>query len=79
MGDDGARNGDPAAHTSGELGRKFIDGVLEFNETKSFADAGVDLLFADVPLFHQAVGYVVAHGKRIEQRAFLENHSDLTP
>ena len=75
MGDDGAGDGDAAAHSSGEFGRDLIDGVFEGDELERFDDAAVDLLLGDV-IFVKAVGDVVTDGEGVEEGRLLEDHAD---
>src|SRR5215470_18208086 len=71
----GACDSDAAAHASGKLGRESVERVFKFDEAECLDDALLDLLVWQV-FFHQAVADVVADGKRVEERAFLENDAD---
>ena len=75
FGDDGAGDGDAAAHASGELGGELVDGVGELDELEDLFDAGAGLRFGDVVLV-EAVGYVVFDRERIEEGGLLEDHAD---
>jgi len=75
MGDDGAGDGDAAAHSSGEFGGDFIDGVFEGDELERFDDAAVNLLLGDA-VFVEAVGDVVTDGEGVEESRLLEDHAD---
>ena len=75
FGDDGAGDGDAAAHASGELGGEFVDGLTEFDEVEDLFDAGAGFRFGDV-LFVEAVGYVVLDGEGVEEGGLLKDHAD---
>jgi len=75
IGDDGAGDGDAAAHSSGEFGGELFDGVFEGDELERFDDAAVDLLLGDV-IFVKAVGDVVTDGEGVEEGRLLEDHAD---
>ena len=75
-GDDGAGDGDAAAHASGELGGVLGDGGFEFDEFEGFDYAAVGLFGGDV-LFVEAIGYVVFDVEGVEEGGLLEDHADL--
>ena len=49
----------------------------EADEPQHLLDARCDLIVRHVGLLDQPVADVLAHGQRIEQRAFLEQHADV--
>src|ERR1700676_801710 len=73
--DEGARDGDPAAHAAGQFRWKHIESVLEFDEAQDFADAAVDFLFGHF-VFVEAVGDVVGYGHGVEERTLLKDKTD---
>jgi hypothetical protein len=74
--DESARDGDAAAHATGEFGRKRVGGLGEFDETEDFFYARLDFLFVHA-VFVEAIGDVFAHSKGVEERAFLKDEADL--
>src|SRR5580704_63040 len=74
--DEGACDGNAAAHATGKFGRKLIESVFELDEFQDFADALVDFGFIDA-IFAETVGDVVGDGHGVEERAFLEDEADL--
>ena len=75
IGDDGAGDGDAAAHASGKLGREFVESPLELDEAEGFGGAGGDLVVGEV-LFDEPVADVVADGEGVEERTFLKDSAD---
>ena len=73
--DQGAGDGNAAAHAAGKLGGKTIDGLFHFDEAQRFADARFDFLFVGI-FFAQAEGNIFGDGHGIEKRAFLKHESD---
>src|ERR1700740_3238685 len=73
--DEGAGNGDAAAHASGEFGGKLVDGVFELHDAQDLANAGLEFVLGSAFLA-QAVGDVVGNGQGIEQGAFLKDKTD---
>ena len=57
FGDDGARDGYPAPHPAGKLGRVKADCVFQLHEAQCLDDATVNFLRGEV-LFVEAVGDV---------------------
>ncbi len=76
LGDDGAGDGDAAAHATGKLVRKFFDGVFELDKSQTLEDTAIDV-FLIIPLFEHAIGDIVADGERVEQGTLLEDHADV--
>ena len=74
--DQGAGDGDATAHAAGEFGRQHVDGVLEFDEAKDFLHLRRDVFFVGA-IFEQTIGDIFADGEGIEERAFLENKTNL--
>ena len=72
--DERAGNGDAAPHAAGEASGIKAEGLLESHEAKRLAHADIDFFVGNFFL-DQLVGNVVAHGERIEERAFLKDHS----
>src|SRR5262245_3833557 len=52
--------------------------MLQFHETQGFEHARLDLFFRHLFLA-EAIGHIFLHRERIEQCAFLEDHSYLPP
>src|SRR5580704_10958682 len=74
--DEGAGDGDAAPHPAGEFGRKRVDGVGQFDEAEDFLNERLDLIIAEA-IFVEAVGDVFADGEGVEERAFLEDETNL--
>jgi hypothetical protein len=73
--DQGASDGNAAAHAAGKLGRITIDGLFHFDEAQRFADARIDFFFVGIFLA-QAEGNIFSHGHGIEERALLKNEAN---
>ena len=56
------------------LGGIEIESLFKTDKAERLVNAAVDLLIG-YALLDQLVGDIVAHGERIEERAFLEDHS----
>lgn len=75
LGDDGAGDGDAAAHAAGELGRELVDGLGELDELEDLSDAVADIFFGDVGL-KKTVTDVVFDREGVEEGRLLEDHAD---
>ena len=72
--DEGAGDGHAPPHASRKARGIQIEGLFEADKTERLVDAAVDFVIGH-SLLDQLVSDIVAHGERIEERAFLENHS----
>src|SRR5689334_14074145 len=74
--DERARDADATAHAARKLDRHLVDRVFEIDEPQHATNLGFHVFFRNA-LFMQTKSDVVVDGKRIEERAFLEDHADL--
>ena len=75
FGDDGAGDGDAAAHATGELGGELGSGVGEKDEVEDFFNALMGVVGGDA-FFVEAVGDVVLDVEGVEEGGLLEDHAD---
>src|SRR5256714_5127409 len=74
--DERARDADSSAHAARKLNRHLVNRVFEVDEAEHAPDLLLDLFFG-YALLVQSVGDVVVDRERVEERALLEDHSDL--
>src|SRR2546423_4477504 len=74
--DERARDADSPAHAARKLNRHLVNSVFEVYEAEHSPDLLLDLLFGDA-LLVQTVRDVVVDRERVEERALLEDHTDL--
>ena len=72
--DEGARDGHAPLHAARKAGGIKAEGFFQTDKAERLADPAVGL-FVGHMLLNQLIGDIVAHGKRIEKRSLLEDHS----
>ena len=72
-----ARDRDAPPLAAGQLRRHLVDVLGQADEPEHLLDAPVDLVERHLGFFVQLVADVLAHGQRVEQRAFLEDHAEI--
>src|SRR5580700_7578010 len=73
--DDGASDGDAAAHAARKFRREQIERVFQFHKAQRLAHPLVDGVVVNAVLFHEPVSNVLTNRERVEERAFLKHHA----
>src|SRR5664280_307567 len=76
---DRPRKAHPPPHPSRELGRALFLDAGQAHELEALRHAIGDLLLRLLRVARERKGDVLAHAHRVEERAFLERHSELPP